>query len=218
MLQGQIGGSQPLTGYQQRSMGMAPPVDPRVAALLAKMGLHISGQPPMAGGYAPHQRVANPGAGMQHPAGPGLRRATPVGAPHLRVAHQAAPIDLSTIGGGLMAIPGAEEQRPVAPGPRTAYPGPALEGGPDQAPSGLRTATGPVAPPGMPPATPQPFDEAPSIPGVQAMPGAGGQMRLGQLGRHNAIAAQLVKRLMMHRMIGRLAQPAAGSPGGYPLG
>lgn len=191
--------ARPRPGGPLRTAQPVGAVDPRVAALLAKMGIN---------GFAPHELVANPAAPLQRPQGPGGRRAIPVGAPHLRVAHQGAPpVDLSAIGGGLTAIPG-----------------PALEGGPDQGP---RTAQGPVAPPGMPPATPQPAGGPTFGQGMNEMnPYADqeqrmGQMlnqgqpqhvgqpqRVGQLGRQNAIARQLVQRLMLHRHIQRLAQPA----------
>ena len=183
--------------YARRQLGLSPQLDPQTLALLVRAGIHVAGVNDNPGGGvahralrtaqpvgAPHLRTAQPGQAVGRVVGPPLRNAYPVGTQPLRSAHPASPVDLAAIGGGMNEIP---QQR-------TAEPGPALEGGP-------------VHPPGMPPAAPQPFDEAPSVPGIQAMPGAGGQMRLGQLGRHNAIAAQLVKRLMMHRMIGRLAQP-----------
>lgn len=173
-----VGGGVPLSQnpYARRQLGLSPQLDPRLVAMLVKAGVHVAGvNDRQSGGMV--QRAP--------------RTAQPVGAPHLRTAQHAAPVDLSAMGAGMTAIPG-----------------PSLEGGP-------------VAPPGMPPAAPQPVEGqdqfAQQMAQLAHQNGAlmgqqsalmGQQQRLGQLGRHNAIAAQLVKRLMLHRMVGRLAQPA----------
>lgn len=158
-----VGGGVPLSQnpYARRQLGLSPQLDPRLVAMLVKAGVHVAGvNDRQSGGMV--QRAP--------------RTAQPVGAPHLRTAQHAAPVDLSAMGAGMTAIPG-----------------PSLEGGP-------------VAPPGMPPAAPQPVGQPTFGQGMNEM--VGPPQRLGQLGRHNAIAAQLVKRLMLHRMVGRLAQPA----------
>ena len=76
---GQDASGRPLTGYQRRSLGIDPALNPLLVRALVAQGLHVSGvNDRPRGGMVPHQRTAQPAPG----------------------------VDLSAMGGGLNAIPG----------------------------------------------------------------------------------------------------------------
>jgi len=104
LLAAPTGGSQPLTGYQRRSLGIDAPLDPRLVELLVKAGLHVSGvNDHPGGGYAAHSRVANPGpmtGPRPDPAADHLRQAMPGAGPSLGLIPMPSPSPLPS------ALPG----------------------------------------------------------------------------------------------------------------